>query len=82
MAPKALIEKSGKSVCGSVDPFHGPVLPSGQFYDRGGLLDQNDFGNPACSRIAFAVWRLGIPTGTGKFQLVIGLRQISWLPFP
>ena len=32
--------------------------------------------------MAFAVCRLGIPTGTAKFRPVIGLRQISWLPRP
>jgi hypothetical protein len=32
--------------------------------------------------MAFAVWRLGMPTGTAKFRRVIGLYQISWLPFP
>jgi hypothetical protein len=26
--------------------------------------------------MAFAVWRLGIPIGTGKFRAVIGLYQI------
>jgi hypothetical protein len=43
---------------------------------------QKCFGNPACLNIAFAVCRLGMPTGTGKFRFVIGLYQISWLPFP
>jgi hypothetical protein len=38
---------------------------------------QNALGNPACRQMAFAVWRLGIPTGTAKFRFVIGLRQIS-----
>jgi hypothetical protein len=32
--------------------------------------------------MAFAVCRLGMPTGTAKFRFVIGLRQISWLPLP
>jgi hypothetical protein len=27
--------------------------------------------------MAFAVWRLGMPTGTAKFRFVIGLCQIS-----
>ena len=45
-------------------------------------LAQNAFGKPAWRKIAFAVWRLGIPTGTAKFRLVIGLCQISWLPVP
>jgi hypothetical protein len=44
--------------------------------------DQNAFGRPACRKMALAVWRLGIPTGTGKFRRVIGLYQISWLPLP
>ena len=34
-------------------------------------------GNPACRRIAFAVCRLGMPTGTAKFRFVVGLCQIS-----
>ena len=42
----------------------------------------NAFGNPAWRKMALAVWRLGMPTGTGKFRCVIGLRQISWLPLP
>lgn len=40
-------------------------------------LAQKAFGSPACLRIALAVWRLGIPIGTGKFRRVIGLYQIS-----
>jgi hypothetical protein len=32
--------------------------------------------------MAFAVCRLGMPTGTAKFRPVVGLRQISWLPRP
>src|SRR6478752_10806185 len=43
---------------------------------------QNALGKPAWRRIALAVWRLGIPTGTAKFRLVIGLCQISWLSVP
>jgi hypothetical protein len=46
------------------------------------LFAQNAFGNPAWRRMALAVWRLGIPTGTAKFRFVIGLCQISWLPLP
>jgi hypothetical protein len=46
------------------------------------LSTQNAFGRPAWRRIALAVRRLGIPTGTAKFRLVIGLYQISWLPLP
>jgi hypothetical protein len=46
------------------------------------INSQNAFGSPACRKIAFAVWRLGIPTGTAKFRSVIGLCQISWLPRP
>src|ERR1700738_5212272 len=43
---------------------------------------QNALGRPAWGRIALAVWRLGMPTGTAKFRFVIGLYQISWLPLP
>ena len=43
---------------------------------------QNALGRPAWRRIALAVWRLGMPTGTAKFRFVIGLYQISWLPLP
>ena len=32
--------------------------------------------------MAFAVCRLGMPTGTAKFWPVIGLCQTSWLPLP
>jgi len=45
-------------------------------------LGQKAFGRPACRRMALAVWRLGIPIGTGKFRPVIGPCQISWLPLP
>ena len=40
-------------------------------------VSQNAFGSPACRRMAFAVCRLGIPTGMAKLRLVIGLYQIS-----
>ena len=43
---------------------------------------QNAFGKPAWRRMALAVWRLGMPIGTAKFCLVIGLCQISWLLLP
>ena len=43
---------------------------------------QNALGNPAWRKIALAVCRLGMPIGTAKFRLVIGLCQISWLPLP
>jgi hypothetical protein len=32
--------------------------------------------------MALAVCRLGMPIGTAKFRLVVGLCQISWLPLP
>jgi putative ATPase len=38
---------------------------------------QNAFGSPACRRMAFAVCRLGMPTGTAKWRPVRGLVQIS-----
>lgn len=38
---------------------------------------QNALGNPAWRRMAFAVWRLAMLCGTGKFRHVIGLCQIS-----
>ena len=46
------------------------------------MASQNDFGSPACFRIAFANGRLLMFDGTVKVRLVIGLNQISWLPLP
>jgi len=53
------------------DRLHGP--------QRAFAVVQNAFGKPAWRRMALAVWRLGMPIGTAKFRLVIGLCQISWL---
>jgi hypothetical protein len=44
--------------------------------------NQNAFGGPAWRRIALAVCRLGMPSGTAKFRSVSRLCQTSWLPFP
>jgi len=44
-------------------------------HSRSRLLHiQNAFGNPAWRKMELAVWRLGMPIGTAKFRLVIGLR--------